>query len=93
MNNTPPNTARLPIASAATISPLDRVNHVTGTAAIATITVPLSGLVIGNFDGYLYLIADAAWTTVTTGNIANAITASAGVPYLCVWEGAKWYIK
>lgn len=85
-------TIRSTPAAATTITPNDLLTHVSGTGAIATITVPKS-LITGPFEGYLYLIADGAWTTVTTGNIANAITAVVGQAYIAIWEGAKWYLK
>jgi hypothetical protein len=57
------------LASAATITPTAAHHHVTGTAAIATITVP------AGFSGNIWLIPDGLWTMVTGGNIAHAVTA------------------
>ena len=62
-----------PLASAATISPVRGIHHVTGTAAISNITIPWDG-----FSGTLFLIADGAWSLDTAGNINAALTASAG---------------
>src|SRR5258706_13741031 len=53
-----------PIASAATIAPTRPVHHVTGVAAIVTITPPWEG-----FSGPIMLIADAIWTWTAAGNI------------------------
>lgn len=77
-----------PIASAGNIAPFTGVTHVTGTAAIVTITPPFTG-----FIGSLTLIADAAWTTTTAGNIEAAMTAIANTPYVATFDGTKWYIK
>jgi hypothetical protein len=43
----------------------------------------------------LYFIADGAWSTNTSGNIANAITAVAGNVYEAVYTQSttKWYIN
>ena len=76
------------IASASTVAPVAGVTHITGTAAIATITVPVTG-----FVGSLMLIADAAWTTTTGGNIQAAMTAVANTPYMATFDGTKWFIK
>jgi hypothetical protein len=77
------------IASTTTISPNTDVTYVTGTEAIATITPP-HGAQVGQI---LILIPDAAFTCVTTGNIALAVTAVAKVPLIIVWNKArgKWY--
>lgn len=75
------------LASAATIAPTNQVHHVTGTAAVDTITVPT-----GVQAGYaISLIADAAFTTTTGGNIGRAITAVANTAYGFVYDGTKWY--
>lgn len=82
------------IPSAATITPDDQLTHISGTAAIANITPPSQlSLVSGAFAGFIFLVADGAWSTTTTGNIANAVSATAGQVYIAVWEGAKWYLK
>jgi hypothetical protein len=78
----------LDLASAATIAPTHPFHRVSGTAEIATITVPYDG-----FAGVIFLVATGAWTTATTGNIAKAITAvaSAVVPLVYNPIAAKWY--
>lgn len=80
-----------PIASASTIAPTNGIFHVTGTATISTITppAPMSSTV----GGCLTLIADAAWATLTGGNIAAVMTAVANTPYQACYDGSLWYIK
>lgn len=77
------------VASAATISPKSDLVRVTGTTAIATI-VPAFG---GGFSGILFLVPVAAFTTVTTGNIALASTAVVGKALTMVYSKSqnKWY--
>jgi hypothetical protein len=74
------------LASAATITPVFPAHHISGTSVISTITPPCKSCSI-------QLIADAAWTTNTSGNIATAITAAANTVYQAVFDGNKWYIK
>jgi len=78
----------LTLASAATIAPTHKCHIVSGTAEIATITVPWTGV-----QGVIYLVASGAWTTATSGNIAKAITAVANavVPMVYNPVTAKWY--
>jgi hypothetical protein len=73
------------IASTTTIAPTSFMQHVSGTTAIKTITAPTG------FLGLIYLIADGAWTTITTGNIGLAITAVANQAVPFVYDGATWY--
>lgn len=68
------------------IAPTARIHHVTGTLAVATITLPYP-----DFQGEVILIPDGAFTTVTTGNIALAITATVSRPVVCNFDGSKWY--
>jgi hypothetical protein len=77
------------IASAATVAPVHRVTYITGTAEIATVTLPWA-----DFSGDLILIPDGAFTTTTTGNIITAVTAVANRPLVFVYHPgkAKWYI-
>jgi hypothetical protein len=84
----PTNSLGTAIPSASTIAPTASVTHVTGTSSISTITPPYAG-----FVGSLTLIADGAWTTVTGGNIAAAMTAVAGVQYTFTYDGTLWYAK
>lgn len=65
----------------------NRIHHVSGTAAIKNIVVP-SGV-----GGDIILVPDAAWTTVTGGNIGAAFTATANVPVHAVFDGSKWWFK
>lgn len=58
------------IASTTTIAPTNVAHHITGTNAIATITVP-AGFPDG---GRLTLVPDAAFTFTTAGNIAKTAT-------------------
>lgn len=88
---TPPGPNRIgpAIASAATIAPTHPVHHVTGTAAIATITPPDPG-----FQGEITLIADAIWTWTAAGNISQAGTVTAaGRHHKFLYDPAtaKWY--
>lgn len=74
------------LASATTIAPTCRIHHVSATVAIATITPPYTG-----FQGSIVLIPDAAFTTVTTGNIALASTGVANKAMELNFDGSKWY--
>jgi hypothetical protein len=80
-----------PIASAATIVPVNRVHHITGTAAIATIVVPSSQP--SGYAGSFCSIPDGLFTTTTGGNIALASTAVAGRQLCWTYDPAtsKWY--
>jgi hypothetical protein len=77
------------LASAATIAPTHKIHYVTGTAEIATITLPYT-----TFSGDLVLVPDNAFTTATSGNIATAVTAVANRPLILHYLPAKgkWYI-
>lgn len=82
------------IASAATIAPAKYITHVTGTTAITTITPPA----VCSYSGkscVVVLIPDAANVYNTGGNIANALTATTGVPVFAVYDNAagKWYLR
>ncbi len=74
------------IASAATIAPFAGVHHVTGTAAINTITPPYAG-----FTGSIRLIPDGLWTLATGGNIALASTAVVSRALTVTFDGTSWY--
>lgn len=60
------------IASAKVIQVDSPIHHVTGSAAIDTINVPLQ------FSGPVWLVSDGAFTLTTAGNIAAAVTAVVG---------------
>lgn len=74
------------LASATTIAPTNGVHHISGTVAIATITVPATC----GATCTLYLIPDAAFTTTTAGNIRIASTAVVSRALILVWDGTKW---
>ena len=80
------------IASAATIAPSAGVTHVTGTAAITTITAPAGCVLTGKGCDVTFL-PDGAWTLATGGNIAQASTAVVNRPMVLTWVNAdaKWY--
>lgn len=60
------------LASAATVTPTHKIHRVSGTAAIATITVPYPG-----FAGSVIFIPTAIWTWTAAGNILVAGTTTA----------------
>ena len=80
------------LASAATIAPTALITHVTGVAAIATITPPYP-----EFTGVIFLIADGAWSWTAAGNITVASTtvATAGKAYPFLYDKhlatPKWH--
>ncbi len=80
------------IASAATITPITGFVHITGTAAISTITPPTNCTVTG-YACTVKLLPDAAWTTATGGNIALASTAIVNKPLTMTYDNtaALWY--
>jgi hypothetical protein len=82
------------LASASTVAPTFPIHHVTGTTAISTITVPAACAVSG-YDCNVGLIADGAWATGTSGNIAVAMTATVGYRYDFTYDPgtSKWYPK
>jgi len=75
------------IASATTIAPTVEVFHVSGTTAIATITVP-ANMQAGQC---LYLIPSGIFTTTTAGNIGLASTAVVGKTLIECWDGASFF--
>lgn len=78
------------IASATHIAPTSSVFHVSGTTAIHDIGLTA---LFPYGSGVFYIIPDDAFTTVTGGNIHNAVTAVPGVPLMCVYDGVSIYIK
>lgn len=77
------------IASAASISVAvsGQILHVSGTAAIATIEVPIT-----SFLGSVTLVPDGAFTLTTVGgNIGKAATAVVGQAMTLHYDGNKWY--
>lgn len=79
------------LASAATIVPTTYLTFVSGTVAIATITPPVSGMVM------LELVFTTTTPTAftTTGNIKAVSTPTQNVPVLATWNPLenKWYMK
>lgn len=77
------------VVAATSISPKTDLVRITGTTAIETI-VPSFG---GGFSGILFISPAAAFTTVTTGNIALASVAVAEKLLVMVYSRAsgKWY--
>jgi hypothetical protein len=77
-----------PVASASTISfeSAGQIFHISGTAAIAIITVFPS-----SFRGEVTVIPDGAFTLVTGGNIAKASTAVVNQPMTLYYDGNLWY--
>lgn len=78
----------LTLASAATVTPTHKFHLVSGTAELATITVPYDG-----FSGAIFFVATGAWTCATSGNIAKTLTAVANAIVMFVYNPvtAKWY--
>lgn len=81
------------IALATTIAPLTDVSHVTDTTSttvLATIVPPFGG-----FSGIIIVInrSGANITTVTTGNIATAVTIAQNLSTVLVFSMSqnKWY--
>lgn len=76
------------VVSAGTITILSPITHVTGTAAISTVTADFwSG------NGEIELIPDGAWSMTTAGNIARSVAAEVGRVVKLKYDAstAKWY--
>ncbi len=73
------------MASAVTLTLTNPITHITGVQAIKTILAP------SGFTGLIQLIPDAAWTTVTGGNIALATTAVVNKTLYLTFDGTKWF--
>jgi hypothetical protein len=73
------------LTSGATISPTLPLHHVSGTAAIGTITVPT-----GFITGCIGLIPDGIFTTTNAGNIYIASTAVVDKLMIMCYDGVKW---
>jgi len=76
------------IASATTIAPTNPLQHVSGTTAVATITVPLAL----PLNGSITIVPDGIFTTTTAGNIAVASTAIVNKPITFTYDSSssKW---
>lgn len=81
------------IALAATIQPVTDVVHVTDTTT--TTVVSTIQVTTGGFSQFLVLInrSGANMTTVTTGNIATAVTIGQNVATMLIYSKSqgKWY--
>ena len=78
------------VASTTTITVKSDIAYVTGSTAIATIRPPSQG----GFSTVIFLIPTASTvTTVTTGNIALALTMALNQVTVFVWSflNNKWY--
>lgn len=76
------------IASATTIDigSAGQIFHVSGTTAIANISIPYT-----SFRGSVTIIPDGAFTLTTAGNIGKASTAVVGQAMTLHYDGVKWY--
>lgn len=77
------NTVGPVLASAATIAPTYGVHHVSGTAAVSTITPPWPG-----FTGTICLIPDGAFSITAGALIKNNIQAVVNVPIFVEFDNA-----
>ena len=85
-NTSSATTAAIVSATTISITNAGQIFHVSGTAAIATINLPLT-----SFIGSVTIIPDGAFTLVTGGNIAVASTAVVGKAMTLHYDGAAWY--
>ena len=74
------------LASAASITITNPVHKVSGTVSITTINPPYTG-----FLGHISLVCLGAMALGTGGNIAAALTGSAGLLVRLYYDGATWY--
>lgn len=74
------------IASGATIAPTGSVHHISGVAAITTITVPAGCTPTCTIT----LIPDGLFTTATGGNISLGTTVVVNKSLILTWDGTKW---
>jgi hypothetical protein len=74
------------ISSNTTIAPTGNLHHISGTTAIATITVPAGCTPTCQIT----LVPDGLWTTTTAGNISLASTAVVNKALIMTWDGTKW---
>lgn len=68
------------IASTTTIAPTTFLTFVSGTAAIATVTPPVTG------QHMIIIIPTGAFTMTTAGNLKTACTAVASVPVVLLYN-------
>jgi hypothetical protein len=84
------------VASAASITPTGSQFRITGTATVNTINLPFTGGgAYASWEGVITMVPMAAVPFSTAGNIANAFTATTGVPIIAVFiaSSGKWYLK
>lgn len=74
------------VASSTTIAPTSAMVNLTGTTAIATITLP-AGFTTGCFD----ILPASTVATTTAGNIAAIYSLLGGDAYRACYFGSKWY--
>jgi hypothetical protein len=79
------------LVTATTISPLSDLVIVTGTTNVATIVPPPT--FGGRSAGLMIFVAVDGFATVTTGNVATAVTIPVGKTCVFVWSNIKstWY--
>jgi hypothetical protein len=79
------------LVTATTITPLTDLVIVTGTTNVATIVPPPNWG--GVSAGVMILVSTSGFSTVTTGNIALAVTLAAGKTCLFVYSQTQstWY--
>jgi hypothetical protein len=71
------------LASDTTIAPTTRCTYVTGTAQIKTITPPIPNA----YHELILIFTDASpGTTLTTGNISQAIVPTTNLPTFLFWN-------
>lgn len=80
------NNASAIVASAATIVPVNAIVHVSGSAAVVTITVPAACAPTCT----LTVIPDGLFTWTTGGNISIAGAAVVNKALSFFWDGTKW---
>lgn len=79
------------IASAATITPTSHLTIITGTVQVATIVPPVTGA----HQLCLIFTNAAPGATLTTGNIANALTPVTNIPVIAQYNPttSKYHLK
>jgi hypothetical protein len=80
------------VAAATTIAPTSEIVNLTGTTAIATITVPV-GMQATGTGGCLTFIPASTVATTTAGNIQAVYSLTANTLFNGCWNGTKWFIK
>lgn len=82
------------VASATSIALTSAFANISGTTAIATITVP-SGITGTTLGPCIYLIPTGLFTFTTGGNILNptAVTPVVGNLIVACWNGSAWSVK